>query len=112
MIDPFAFWQMIRVARPAVLDGIASRISHSDPARPAYDVTIDLVPGRPVKIQLGRDDDAYAHIETSGAELLMWAGLADRSAVGSAYLVGGDADAELAALRVIGSSRSPIRAGS
>ena len=64
VIDPFAFWQMIRIARPAVLDGIASRISHSDPSRPAYDVTIDLIPGRPVKIQLGRDDEADAHIET------------------------------------------------
>lgn len=112
VIDPYAFWQLVRIARPAVHEGIASRISHSDPARTAYDVTVDLNPGRPIRIGLGCDPEADAHIETSGGQLLHWAGLAERSAVGSSYLASGDADAELAALRAIGCSRSPIRLGS
>ena len=112
VIDPFAFWQLIRVSRPAVLDGVPSLVAHVDPLRPAYDVTVDLTPGTPISIRLGANPDADCRIVTAASDVLGWAVGQEAGSGGSGHLDLGDADAELAALRVIGSSRSPIRQSS
>jgi len=109
VIDPFAFWQMVRVARPAAPEGIPALLTHVDPQRRVYDVTVEFNPGRPLKVRLGVDPDADAAVHTAGGELLRWATHSERPASGSPFLITGDADAELAALRAIGRSNSPIR---
>jgi len=112
VIDPFAFWQLVRIARPAVPDGLPALLTHVDPQRRVYDVTVELNPGRPLKVRLGVDPEADAAVHTTGGELLDWATNSERVASGSRFLISGDADAELVALRTIGRSDSPIRQSS
>jgi hypothetical protein len=112
VIDPFAFWQLVRIARPAAPEGIPALLTHVDPTRRVYDVTVDLTPGRPIQVRLGVDPDADAAVHTDGSDLLHWASQQGRPASGSDSLITGDADAELAALRAIGRSISPIRQSS
>ena len=109
LIDPLAFWKLVEVSIPACLGDVEALVVHRDPARPDLTATIEIRPGRPLKVSAQEIHNPDALIEVAALELLPWALSAPLSGIGSSSLIQGSEDAEAAALRQIGRPIMPIR---
>ena len=109
LIDPLAFWKLVEVSIPACLGDVEALVVHRDPARPDLTATIDIRPGRPLRVSAQEIHNPDALIELPALELFPWALSAPLSGIGSSSLSEGSGDAEAAALRQIGRPIMPIR---
>ena len=109
LIDPLAFWKLVEVSIPACLGDVEAIVVHRDPARPDLTATVEIRPGRPLKVSPQEVHNPDALIEEPALRLFQWALTAPLSGIGSSSLSEGSGDAEAAALRQIGRPIMPIR---
>ena len=109
LIDPLAFWKLVEVSIPACLGDVEAIVVHRDPARPDLTATVEIRPGRPLKVSPQEVHNPDALIEEPALRLFQWALTAPLSGIGSSSLIEGSGDAEAAALRQIGRPIMPIR---
>ena len=100
-IDPLSFWQLVAAVVPAVPEGVGGVLKHFDPMRSGFDAVVELRPGCPVRLLSQESVDFDAEVLSEGSGTLAWACTGSDSANGSEWLVAGDADVEMLALRTV-----------